>query len=127
MLPRRKEQMKAMMREQSAAASPAQQQTEQTAEGRKEARVAFKKGEGNTAFKAGEFQQAAVFYTEALTLDATSSHMLLGRRALLISGALPFEQVRPTQLPFFKFLLVDDVVAVAQGRSGGVAVWVREG
>ena len=43
------------------------------------------------------------------------------------AGALPFEQVRPTQLPFFKFLLVDDVVAVAQGRSGGVAVWVREG
>ena len=78
--PAEKEQMKAMMREQSAAASTAQQQTEQTAEGRKEARVAFKKGEGNTAFKAGEFQQAAVFYTEALTLDATQ-HAIYSNRA----------------------------------------------
>ena len=30
-----------------------------------------------------------------------------------------------TKLPFFKFLLVDDDIAVAQGRSGGVAVWAR--
>lgn len=28
-------------------------------------------------------------------------------------------------LPFFKFIHVDDVVAVAQGRSGSVALWTR--
>ena len=109
-----REQMKNMMREQSAAASAAQVQAEQTAEGRREARVTFKKGEGNAAFKAvlvptrsdhlptcwqpppampshvawpnarpiwqGEFQQAAVFYTEALTLDSTQ-HALFSNRA----------------------------------------------
>jgi len=75
-----KEQMKEMMRQQSAAASAAQVQTEQTAEGRKEARVTFKKNEGNAAFKAGNYQQAAVFYTEALALDA-SQHALYSNRA----------------------------------------------
>ena len=75
-----KEQMKAMMREQSAAASAAQQQAEQTAEGRLEARVLFKKNEGNAAFKAQNYQQAAVFYTEALTLDDTQ-HALYSNRA----------------------------------------------
>merc|ERR1719502_2593913 len=75
-----REQMKTMMREQSSAASAAQQQAEQTAEGRKEARVTFKKNEGNAAFKAGNYQQDAVFYTEALTLDATQ-HTLHSNRA----------------------------------------------
>ena len=75
-----KEQMKQMMREQSAAASAAQQQAEQTAEGRTEARVTFKKTEGNAAFKAGNFQQAAVFYTEAMALDDTQ-HALYSNRA----------------------------------------------
>ena len=37
----------------------------------------------------------------------------------------PFDDAPVTALPFFKFLLVDESVAVAQGRSGGVAVWVR--
>ena len=37
----------------------------------------------------------------------------------------PFEEVPVTKLPFFKFLLVDDDIAVAQGRSGGVAVCAR--
>merc|ERR1719355_575028 len=69
-----------MMREQSAAASAAQQQSEQTAEGRVAARVDFKKNEGNAAFKAGNYQQAAVFYTEAMTLDA-SQHALYSNRA----------------------------------------------
>ena len=41
-------------------------------------------------------------------------------------GAPDFESTAVTKLPFFKFVLVDDTVAVAQGRSGGVAVWVRE-
>jgi len=36
-----------------------------------------------------------------------------------------FENLPVTKLPFFKFLLVDDTVAVAQGRSGGVAIWAR--
>jgi len=75
-----KEQMKEMMRAQSAAASAAQAQAEQTAEGRKEARVAFKKGEGNKAFKEGEYQQSAVFYTEALALDDTQ-HAIYSNRA----------------------------------------------
>merc|ERR1719453_568180 len=75
-----KEQMKAMMREQSAAASAASVAAEQTAEGRLEARVTFKKNEGNAAFKSGNFQQAAVFYTEALALDATQ-HALYSNRA----------------------------------------------
>ena len=39
--------------------------------------------------------------------------------------ALPFDETPVTKLPFFKFLLVDETVAVAQGRSGGVAVWAR--
>lgn len=75
-----REQMKTMMREQSAAASAAQRQAEQTVEGRAAARVDFKKNEGNTAFKAGNYQQAAVFYTEALSLDA-SLHALYSNRA----------------------------------------------
>ena len=36
-----------------------------------------------------------------------------------------FADARIAQLPFFKFVHVDDAVAVAQGRSGGVAVWAR--
>ena len=38
---------------------------------------------------------------------------------------LSFEATPVTKLPFFKFLHVDDAVAVAQGRSGSVAVWAR--
>jgi len=34
-----------------------------------------------------------------------------------------FEEERINKLPFFNFILVDDRVAVAQGRSGGVALW----
>lgn len=41
------------------------------------------------------------------------------------SSTPPFDEARVTELPFFKFLLVDERVAVAQGRSGGVAVWAR--
>ena len=36
-----------------------------------------------------------------------------------------FEETKVSKLPFFKFILVDDAVAVAQGRSGGVALWAR--
>lgn len=36
-----------------------------------------------------------------------------------------FEDTKVSKLHFFKFILVDDTVAVAQGRSGGVALWAR--
>ena len=36
--------------------------------------------QGNEAFKANEYQQAAVFYTEALTLDG-SQHTIYSNRA----------------------------------------------
>merc|ERR1719421_167932 len=72
--------MKEIMREQSAAATEAQKVSEQTAEGRLEARVAFKKSEGNKAFKEGNFQQAAVFFTEGITLD-DANHILYSNRA----------------------------------------------
>lgn len=75
-----REQMKTMLREQSAAASGAQKQAEQTPEGRHAARVDFKKKEGNEAFKACNYQQAAVYYTEALNLDGTQ-HTLYSNRA----------------------------------------------
>ena len=42
-----------------------------------------------------------------------------------VRAPLAFEDTPVTKLPFFKFLLVDKDIAVAQGRSGGVAVWVR--
>jgi len=40
-------------------------------------------------------------------------------------GVAPFDKAKLTELPFFKFILVDDKVAVAQGRSGSVALWGR--
>ena len=39
--------------------------------------------------------------------------------------ALSFEATPTGKLPFFRFVLVDDAVAVAQGRSGSVALWAR--
>lgn len=92
-----REQMKNMMREQSAAASAAQQQAEQTAAGRQEARVAFKKNEGNAAFKEGNYQQAAVFYTEALTLDDTQ-HALYSNRAACFLKLGRYQQAREDAL-----------------------------
>merc|ERR1719420_66691 len=82
-----------MMREQSAAHSAAQQQAEQTAAGRFAARVDFKKNEGNTAFKASNYQQAAVFYTEAMTLDATQ-HALYSNRAACFLKLGRYQQAR---------------------------------
>ncbi len=75
-----KEQMKRMVRAQAEHASEALRVSEQTADGRQAARVDFKKGEGNREFKAGNYQQAAVFYTEAITIDATQ-HALYSNRA----------------------------------------------
>lgn len=75
-----REQMKTMMREQSEAASAAQATAEQTAEGRHAARVDFKKKEGNARFKEANYQQAAVLYTEAISLD-DSQHALYSNRA----------------------------------------------
>lgn len=37
----------------------------------------------------------------------------------------PFQEAPLSQLPFFKFVHVDDTVAVAIGRSGGAALWAR--
>jgi len=37
----------------------------------------------------------------------------------------PFDQTHIRDLPFFKFIYLDDKVAVALGRSGSVALWVR--
>jgi len=42
-----------------------------------------------------------------------------------IPEEVPFEDVPMRELPFFKFVLIDDVVAVAMGRSGSVAIWTR--
>jgi len=75
-----KEQMKAMMAGQSEAASAAQKEAELTPAGRAAARVDFKKGEGNAAFKDGQYQQAAVHYTEALSLD-DKQHAIYSNRA----------------------------------------------
>lgn len=75
-----REQMKTMLKEQADQASQAQAHAEQTVEGRFAARVEFKKKQGNEAFKAAEFQQAAVFYTEALSLDA-QQHTIYSNRA----------------------------------------------
>jgi len=38
---------------------------------------------------------------------------------------IPFDQTHIRDLPFFKFIHVDDKVAVAMGRSGSVALWTR--
>lgn len=75
-----REQMKGMFAKQSDAASAAKIEAEQTAEGRQAARVAFKKNGGNDEFKQGNFQQAAVLYTEALGLD-DAQHALYSNRA----------------------------------------------
>eukprot|EP00593_Proboscia_inermis_P003249 CAMPEP_0171296142 /NCGR_PEP_ID=MMETSP0816-20121228/4826_1 /TAXON_ID=420281 /ORGANISM="Proboscia inermis, Strain CCAP1064/1" /LENGTH=261 /DNA_ID=CAMNT_0011769365 /DNA_START=245 /DNA_END=1030 /DNA_ORIENTATION=- len=40
-------------------------------------------------------------------------------------AVVPFHEAKVSQLPFFKFMLVDDKVAVAMGRSGSVALWAR--
>ena len=37
----------------------------------------------------------------------------------------PFDQTHIRDLPFFKFIHVDDKVAIAIGRSGSVALWTR--
>ena len=45
-----------------------------------EARGKFKKGEGNAAFQAGDFKQAAVYYTEAI-LAFDKDHAVFSNRA----------------------------------------------
>ena len=75
-----KEQMRAMVRQQADEAAAAQHSAEQTEAGRHAARVDFKKNAGNEAFKGGNYQQAAVHYTEALALD-DGQHALHSNRA----------------------------------------------
>ena len=65
-------QMVEMVQSQSEAAAAAQKATESTAVGRHSARVDFKKKTGNEAFKGGDYQQAAVAYTEALALISSA-------------------------------------------------------
>lgn len=65
-------QMVEMVQSQSETAAAANAATEGTAAGRHAARVDFKKKAGNEAFKATEYQQAAVAYTEALALIASA-------------------------------------------------------
>lgn len=79
-----REQMKQMVREQSEQASAAQRETEQTAAGRHAARVDFKKSAGNEAFKSGDYQQAAVLYTEALALDDQAAALYSNRAACFL-------------------------------------------
>lgn len=88
-----REQMKTMLREQAEQASQAQAEAEQTVEGRHAARVEFKKKQGNEAFKASEYQQAAVFYTEALSLDA-KQHALYSNRAACFLKLGRYQQAR---------------------------------
>uniref|UniRef100_A0A7S0JJK4 CS domain-containing protein n=1 Tax=Calcidiscus leptoporus TaxID=127549 RepID=A0A7S0JJK4_9EUKA len=68
-----KEQMKEMAQQQNEGAAAAAGHAEGSAEGRHAARVEYKKKAGNDAFKAAEYQQAAVLYTEALSLCTLES------------------------------------------------------
>lgn len=79
-----REQMKQMVRDQSDQAAAAQHQTEQTAAGRHMARVDFKKSAGNDAFKSGDYQQAAVLYTEAIALDDSAAPLYSNRAACFL-------------------------------------------
>lgn len=84
-------QMKNMLRDEQTAATAAQEQAELTSEGRAAARVDFKKKLGNEAFKAADYQQAAVLYTEAITLDA-KQHALFSNRAACFLKIGRYEQ-----------------------------------
>lgn len=90
-------QMKTMVAKQSDAASQAKQQAELTAEGRQKARVDFKKGEGNAAFKDGQYQQAAVHYTEALALD-DKLHTIYSNRAACFLKLGRYQQAKEDAL-----------------------------
>jgi len=53
------------------------------------ARAKFKKDQGNASFKAGDPQQAAVFYTEALLLDDKDHSLYSNRAACFLKLGLP--------------------------------------
>merc|ERR1719409_2215777 len=57
--------------------------------------------------------------------SVSAVHILGQNREWSLQHDIDFEQLSPTKLPFFKFIWVDDLVAVAQGRSGSVALWAR--
>lgn len=88
-----KQQMKQMMQSQSEAASAAKQQAELTAAGRQAARVEYKKNEGNGAFKEGNYQQAAVHYTEALSMDE-KQHTIYSNRAACFLKLARYQQAK---------------------------------
>lgn len=68
-------------------------EAEQTAQGRHAARVLYRKNQGNDAFKENNYQQAAVHYTEALTLDETQ-HALYSNRAACFLKLGRYQQAR---------------------------------
>jgi len=88
-----REQMKTMFQLQATAASAAKVEAEQTAQGRHAARVVFRKNQGNEAFKENNYQQAAVHYTEALTLDE-SQHAIFSNRAACFLKLGRYQQAR---------------------------------
>ena len=75
-----RQQLQQMMREQTEASHAAAAQSEQSGAARQAARVQHKRAAGNEAFKAGEFQQAAVAYTQALALEPTDPELLAALR-----------------------------------------------
>jgi tetratricopeptide (TPR) repeat protein len=88
-----REQMKTMFQKQEDQRSAAKVEAEQTAQGRHAARVVFRKNQGNEAFKENNYQQAAVHYTEALTLDETQ-HAIYSNRAACFLKLGRYQQAR---------------------------------
>ena len=79
-----REQMRNMMLEHASQTESARKQAEQTAEGRIAARVEYKRKAGNEAFTAGNFQDAAVLYSEAIALDDKVESLYTNRAAAFL-------------------------------------------
>uniref|UniRef100_A0A7S0Q2B8 CS domain-containing protein n=1 Tax=Coccolithus braarudii TaxID=221442 RepID=A0A7S0Q2B8_9EUKA len=84
-----KEQMSSMAQQKAESAALTQGAAAASSEGRHAARVEHKKKAGNEAFKANEYQQAAVSYTEALAL-CTLPSLQLEESTLLSNRAACF-------------------------------------
>ncbi len=79
-----RDQMRQMVLDHSEQADAARAQAERTAEGRLAARVEYKRRAGNEAYSSGDYQQAAVLYSEALALDDTVVAILSNRAAAFL-------------------------------------------
>ena len=82
------------------------------------------------AFRPTEAKVAVGPWTNTWSLEEDPGTASLWSTAAPVASHLapapvPFEDIPITKLPFFKFIMVDEHVAVAQGRSGGVALWAR--